>query len=221
MSTPPLSVNQSREQVWMSNFNTISKFYKENGHLSIRCPRLQQWLSYQRHHTTTLRKDQLEKLESIRYDDVSMYRDCDEIAWETKFSELKDSRDKDGKIKAMNRALSSWLARQRRYFKNDRLDPERKRKLEELGIDLSLSIEKSNRKRINEENHKRWMANYNKLKEYKRLNGHCNVPRRNKDDPTLGNWVFNQRTSCFACGLPKVCFFITGRHCFQNRHGCI
>lgn len=193
MATPALCVNPSREEVWLSNFNAVRKFYKENGHLSIRCPKLSQWLSYQRHHATTLRRDQLEKLESIHYNDVAMYRECDVKAWETKFSQLKDSLGKDGKLKAKDIALSSWLTRQKRCFNNGQLDPERKRKLEQLGVDLSLSIAKRNKNRINEKNRKRWISGYNKLKEYRRLNGHCDVPRRYKDDPELGNWVFSQR----------------------------
>ena len=198
MATPPLCVNPSREEVWLSNFNAISEFYKDNGHLSIRSPKLSQCLNglpindiMQRPYP--VRSDQLEKLESIHYNDVAMYRECDVKAWVTKLSQLKDSRDKDGKIKARDIALSSWLTRQRRYFNDGRLDPERRRKLEQLGVDLSLSIAKRNKNRINEENRKRWITRYNRLKEYKRLNGHCDVPRRYNDDPELGDWVFSQR----------------------------
>jgi hypothetical protein len=33
------------------------------------------------------------------------------------------------------------------------------------------------------------MNDYEKLREYHRLNGHGNVPRLYKNDPALGDWV--------------------------------
>jgi hypothetical protein len=74
----PLKVNSSQEEVWSEHFQKIKEFYEEKGHLSIQRKdpeilRLAQWLTYQRHQYKALRKDQLERLESINYNAVPMY----------------------------------------------------------------------------------------------------------------------------------------------------
>ena len=38
-----------------------------------------------------------------------------------------------------------------------------------------------------------WMSFYNKLVEYKKQHGNCEVPQRYKQDPAFGSWVKNQR----------------------------
>ena len=38
-----------------------------------------------------------------------------------------------------------------------------------------------------------WQAQLEKLKEYKRIDGDCNVPHHYEKDPSLGIWVSNQR----------------------------
>jgi hypothetical protein len=38
-----------------------------------------------------------------------------------------------------------------------------------------------------------WKLQYQKLKEYHRINGDCNVPRCWEQDRSLGIWVHNQR----------------------------
>jgi len=42
-------------------------------------------------------------------------------------------------------------------------------------------------------NEAKWMQTYDKLLTYKNAHGHCNVPRKWKDDPSLGEWVHFQR----------------------------
>jgi hypothetical protein len=79
MVVHPLKVNSSQEEVWSEHFQKIKKFYEEKGHLSIQRKdpeslRLAQWRTYQRHQYKALRKDQLERLESINYNAVPMYR---------------------------------------------------------------------------------------------------------------------------------------------------
>jgi hypothetical protein len=64
-----LTVNPSKQEVGSKNFQEIKEFYEENGHLTLprvdKYSRLSNWLTYQRHGATSLRKDQLELLESI------------------------------------------------------------------------------------------------------------------------------------------------------------
>jgi hypothetical protein len=39
----------------------------------------------------------------------------------------------------------------------------------------------------------KWQSQFEKLKEYQRINGDCNVPRNWKEIYSLGIWVYNQR----------------------------
>lgn len=110
----PLHVNPSMGEVWSSNFESVQEFYEKNGHLTLPWPRLKSWLTYQRRHAKSLKGDQLERLESIRYNKTSIFRACDVDAWEAKFVLLKESRDKYGNFIPRDGKLASWLTRQKK-----------------------------------------------------------------------------------------------------------
>jgi hypothetical protein len=66
--------------------------------------------------------------------------------------------------------------------------PRKSRRLEEIGIDFSVFKEKKTAIDMD-----KWNKQLTKLKEFRRINGHCMVPKRNEDDPSLGAWVSSQR----------------------------
>jgi hypothetical protein len=195
IATPPLQGNPSREEVWSRNFKKIKEFYAETGHLSL--PRdvpeyanLCQWLTYQRHRSNTLRKEQLEQLESINYKTVTLHRDRDDSEWEVKYKRLKELYDKTGIVKiSHDAALSSWLSRQRHLFKINQLESTRRERLEELGITNTHARKRHKSKKLEAQ----WQAQLEKLADYKRINGDCNVPHHYENDRSLGIWVSNQR----------------------------
>ncbi|MFM9968427.1 MAG: helicase associated domain-containing protein [Burkholderiales bacterium] len=39
----------------------------------------------------------------------------------------------------------------------------------------------------------KWERGNSALVEYKQINGHCNVPQKWKENPSLGKWVSDQR----------------------------
>ena len=43
-------------------------------------------------------------------------------------------------------------------------------------------------------NQSEWFLMYERLKKFKRISGHCNVPKRYTNDQRLGHWVHYQRT---------------------------
>lgn len=181
----------SKEEVWSANFEKIKEFYHTHGHLTLprdnpESARLSQWLTYQRHHSKTLRKDQVEKLESINYKNTPVRRPGDDIDWEAKFNRVKEQHDGGDSIN--DRALACWLSRQKRKMRNNLLDPKRKEKLHSIGIG-STPLKKVVRQNKSEQ----WNSNYEKLKEYHSLHGDSNVPRNWKVDRSLGMWVSNQR----------------------------
>jgi hypothetical protein len=87
-TVPVVTVHPSREEAWSENFRLVKEFYDAKGHLTLprddpQSLRLTQWLTYQRHQSKGLKKDQLERLESINYNDLPVYREDDEKEWLT------------------------------------------------------------------------------------------------------------------------------------------
>jgi hypothetical protein len=189
MTTPSLIANPSRDEVWWKNFDAVKRLYEEHGHSTTPDARLSGWLTYQRHRVKTLKKDKLEALESIGYKSVKAHRECDERDWEENLNLLIS--DPSAK---KQRKIQMWLNRQHRLAASGRLEPTRKHKLSKHGIDVDLLPSVSRAKqRPSKAGEQKWMENYSKLEKYREKHGNCNVPRRFKDDPPLGNWVFNQR----------------------------
>jgi hypothetical protein len=203
MTTPSLIFNPSRDEVWWKNFDSVKRFYEEHEHLTIRDKRLSGWLSYQRHHAKTLSREKLEALESIGYKSVKAHRACDERDWEENFNRLISDPSA-----RKQRKMQMWLARQQRIAASGRLEPTRKHRLSEHGIDVDL-LHRTNRgkQQPSKASEQKWMEKYNVLVKYRKNHGDCKVPNRFKDDPPLGNWVFNQRKryhEVTADGLPNL-----------------
>ena len=77
--------------------------------------------------------------------------------------------------------LGIWVMNQRRQFKEGNMDPERKRRLEDLGFKWDCF----------EEDWEEW---FQLLAEFKEVHGHCNVPQGYEvNGIKLGMWVQRQR----------------------------
>jgi hypothetical protein len=84
-------------------------------------------------------------------------------------------------VKNLKGSLRAWLTRQKQKAGEDDLEPVRRARLEEIGIDLaSYKPRKSNFDEIE------WDRHFARLEEYVRSNGRCDVPYRYKEDPSLG-----------------------------------
>jgi len=70
--------------------------------------------------------------------------------------------------------------------KSSSMTDERIRKLEGIGFQWSHQLELSRR-------HVPWEQRFAELEKYKDIHKHCNVPGGWKENPTLGNWVGQQR----------------------------
>jgi intein-encoded DNA endonuclease-like protein len=77
--------------------------------------------------------------------------------------------------------LGTWMSHQRQLKTKEKLDPDRHMQLEEIGFEwevLSAS----------------WDETYTLLQQFKKREGHCNVPSSHKEDKAnLGTWVSHQR----------------------------
>jgi hypothetical protein len=73
------------------------------------------------------------------------------------------------------------VSNQRRLKTKDKLDPDRKKRLEDVGFEWGLPSAT-------------WDETYALLQQFKKREGHCNVPRSHtEDEANLGVWVNNQR----------------------------
>jgi len=196
MSTPSLNVNPARK-VWLKNFDKVKSFYEEHGHLTMpnnkEYASLSAWLSYQRHQSRTLRKEQIELLESINYLTTPVHRETDEDKWNAKYNRLKQLHQETGglRIPFAEHDLATWLSRQKKLLNSGALDTRRKENLLRIGVG---SANGHTRKIVKSGFFDaKWNMQYQKLIKYRRVNGDCNVPRGWKQDPSLGLWVHNQR----------------------------
>jgi hypothetical protein len=185
-----LTPNKSRDKQWMSNFLALQAFYRKHEHLTIPNKTLSQWLTYQRLHAKTLNERQLTLLESIRYKDANLagVHERDEEVWRTKYEELEKFASETGDIKSLSAHLRSWVYRQKCKFKKHTLDPNKQQLLEAIGVDLSGYKERSSGDFRTKNIDKFWYQNFTKLEQYRKVHGHCKVPYRFANDPSLGEW---------------------------------
>ena len=105
-----------------------------------------------------------------------------------------------------NTALSSWVNRQRRLFKNGSLSIESINKLEGIGFCFTrdkilankIKQQKPKKERqqsniITNNNEVLWQYRFSELVEYFTKNGHCNVPKNWSENKKLSSWVKTQR----------------------------
>jgi hypothetical protein len=95
------------------------------------------------------------------------------------FKELNDHCRVPQKFKLDGFKLGSWVGHQRSGKEN--LSPERKQRLDDIGFIWDTSVEA-------------WEEGFNKLLQFKELEGHCRVPLKFElDGFKLGSWVGHQR----------------------------
>jgi hypothetical protein len=86
-------------------------------------------------------------------------------------------------------SLGTWVSMMRAYRKKGKLSEDRIRRLNQIGFVWDGTLEA----RMTEAQEEAWESKYAALVEYKRTHGHCRVPIRSKDHPSLGNWVRTMR----------------------------
>ena len=78
--------------------------------------------------------------------------------------------------------LGAWVFTQRQLERSKKIKPERQKILEEIGFKWAVSPT--------------WDEMHALLKQFKKREGHCNVPASHTDNgANLGRWVVNQRQS--------------------------
>jgi hypothetical protein len=122
-----------------------------------------------------------------------------EKKWNEQYEKLLDFKQKNGHCEVpavfvQDKALGSWVSRQRSIHVNNTMRQDRMEVLDKIGFvwkaDNILARVAAGRAKGDE---KRWLQQYKKLVELKRNNGHCVVPFNYEQDKSLGRWFHTQR----------------------------
>ena len=175
---------------WEERFDLLKQFKKREGHCNV--PKshkedganLGKWVDNQRQ----LKKEKSIKpyrqklLEDVGFEWVLVER----RAYAPWGDILKQFKKREGHCnvpqlhKEDGATLGTWVNKQRRLKKMGKLDPDKETCLEEIGFEWAPSVT--------------WDERFSLLNQFKKREGHCNVPQSHKEDgANLGVWVSKQR----------------------------
>lgn len=174
---------------WEARFNELQEFKKLYGHCNVPqrytvFPKLGIWLNKQRldkkRGKVTLTAEKVSRLDKLGF-----IWDPLESAWDDRFNKLKAFKEKYGHCNAQkrdqeNRELGIWVATQRKAKKSDKIDNKHVNLLDALGFSWEPYDDT-------------WDRRFSELQEFKKVHGHCNVPRSYPVNPQLDLWIRRQR----------------------------
>jgi hypothetical protein len=191
----------SRVQAWTRMYRKLAEFKSKYGHCDVKAGRtpdlpLARWLLNQRYlmRKGGLREDRRQRLDElgIRWYLERGRSPTRDQTWERMYSALKKFKEEHGHCEATSGRtnhpeLARWVTYQRRLLARKTLPEDRRRRLQELGLQGGLE---RGRSRIRE---RAWTQMYASLEAFKRERGHCRVPRPWPEHPCLARWVSQQR----------------------------
>jgi hypothetical protein len=176
---------------WQEMFNNLKEFRSVNGHFAVprgsrEQRRLVDWAVNQR---ILRRRRLLYPAYERALDEIGFDWDPATNRWEEMFQQLIEFKKEHGHTNVAQRSeryrrLAHWVRNQRaakRYRRPIMVD--RGKRLDEIGFVWRLNDPNS------------WESMFDRLVEFKKIYGHCNVPQHWKDNKRLGKWVNTQRTA--------------------------
>jgi hypothetical protein len=188
-------------KLWHQQYQKLVEFKRKNGHCMVtqrskEDKSLAKWVHTQRacHQNNKLRLDRKGILDKIGFawKDDAVGKPNDKL-WHQQHQKLVEFRQEHGHCRVpqsyeQDKSLGSWVMNQRSYYNNDKLRLDRKKILEGIGfVWKGDAVHNFNR------NYQLWHQHYEKLVEFKRMNGHCDVPWRYERDKSLAGWIKKQR----------------------------
>jgi hypothetical protein len=191
------------EDKWQQMFDELVEFRKQYGHCIVRSrwslnPRLGCWVKYVRRSKrkfdrgetdTTITAERIAALDALGF-----VWDPLDTRWQEMYQELVEYRKQYGNCNVPylwrpNPKLAKWVdslrqakKKQDRGERQTEFSAERMAALDAIGF-------------VWEQRESRWQEMCEKLAEYQKQHGNCNVPQRWRPDPQLGKWVDAIRTS--------------------------
>ncbi len=173
-----------RDSAWNFTYTNLIKFKEENGHCNVPVdysidPFLGRWVNTQRTKKNELPEDRIQKLDLIGFD-----WDRSESVWNEMYANLVKFKEVVGhcnvpKDYPENPKLGMWVSTQR--LKTTKMTSIRIEKLDKLGFCWNI-LDAS------------WNHYFDKLVQFKKKNGHCNIPIDYPEDPSFAFWINRQRT---------------------------
>ncbi|MEP7170031.1 MAG: Helicase associated domain protein, partial [Bacteroidota bacterium] len=153
-------------------------------------------LDFERIHFLNQRRDQGLEDRCPKFTVVDEVREITELfgaikfqldTWEDRFKDLKEyyASYKTWNFKENDKAhksLAIWCSKQREKYHKGRLSEDRINKFKQINFPFEFEGT--------------WNLMYDKLAEFKKQFGHCNVSRTNKEYKDLSSWLYLQRTKC-------------------------
>ena len=179
------------ENSWEENYSALIEFKNATGHCDVpdKWPvnlKLSHWVGKQRSDwkKNRLSADRIERLNAIGFT-----WDPQDAVWNKMFGMLQEYKKNSGHCNiphnwSENIKLGRWVARIRKLWKEGKLIPERIKQLESLGFTIIDHDALKN---------DTWEKMFSSLCEFKKINGHCKVPKGWHKNPELANWVSSQR----------------------------
>jgi hypothetical protein len=197
----PFGLNKKQKRTdrsWDEQFQELVDYKKNNGHtnVSARSGPIGKWVSHQRAQyrlftegqDSSLTNEKCEKLESIGFVFKLRPTGTRTPCWNERFQELVDFKKINGHTNVPKRSgpLGAWVHKQRPQYrllkegKYSTLTNDKCEKLESIGFVFKGGPTVTP-----------WDERFKELVDFKKSNGHMNVPQRSG---TLGLWVTTQRT---------------------------
>ncbi|NOS72040.1 MAG: hypothetical protein HOP33_19195, partial [Verrucomicrobia bacterium] len=150
--------------------------------------KLAEWVSEQR---MAYNRERLAPERVRRLDEVGFEWDPIGTRWEEMFQQLVEYKELHGDTNVPQRSgkyaeLGTWVRNQRAAKRYNRpILAERGKRLDEIGFVWRL-VERN-----------AWERMLERLVEFKKIHGHCNVPQKAGENKRLGKWVNSQRTTYY------------------------
>jgi hypothetical protein len=183
-------IGEYERRIWEQMFVNLKHYRESHGDTLvpqrwIKDRSLADWVSKQRssHNRGLISPDRVQRLEQIGFE-------WDPIGtrWEEMFQKLVEFQRQNGHTNVPQGApqyaeLATWVRNQRAAKEHNRpIMAERAKRLDEIGFTWRLVEPES------------WQRMLERLIEFKKVHGHCNVPQKGGQNKRLGKWVNTQRT---------------------------
>jgi len=214
------------ELQWRSHYHQLVDFHRERGHCDVpggsRPHRaLAAWLETQRelHARGRLAPHRTALLDELGLDLGAAEQEAEEmagkrrrssrerLAWDKRFAELEAFQRRFGHTRVAKSwkghpGLYAWRHHQRELFRQGKMDPPRKARLDALGFEWM----EAGRPEVPWSEYKEtlWQTRIAALQKFRERFGHCRVPRLWPEDPRLGRWVCGVRGAARQGTLPLV-----------------
>ncbi len=177
--------------IWEDRFKELCEYKERFGHTRVHVkwpenPQLGAWVVHQRYNR---RRAKINPTHQARLDQIGFEWDISErdpTEWDQMFAKLELYKQEHGNCRVPSQnehqKLSEWCQTQRRRFRLGKLLERRKKKLEEIGFEWSISNSAD-----------KWNEMFRQLAEHHKRTGSCAFTSGDQSKRSLKSWCVRQR----------------------------